>query len=140
MKLLSFALLSSLALAAPFKTLSKGRPSQSLTWYVTDFTVPQSSGSEAPHYNFHIAGIATKNTPGFNTTCTGVTGSREEYVPCRDEQVRAIVAPKGASRWDVEVQHGWTKGEAEFWAVGSTNTTAPAKRFTIKVDEQYGVA
>lgn len=139
MKLLSLALLSSLALAAPFKTLSKSRPSPSLTWYVTDFTVPSSQGSEAPHYNFHIAGIATKNTPGFNTTCTGVTGGGDKYAPCQDEQVRAIVAPQG-SKWDVEIQHGWTKGEAEFWAVGNANTTAPAKRFTIKVDEQYGVA
>lgn len=140
MKLLSFALLSSLALAAPFKTLSKSRPSPALTWYVTDFTVPSSQGSAAPQYNFHIAGIATKNTPGFNTTCTGTTGGGDEYAPCQDQHVRAIVAPHGPKQWDVQVQHGWTKDQAEFWAVGDANVTAPARSFTIKVDEQYGVA
>lgn len=134
MQLLSFALLSSLALAAPFKTLSKSRPSPALTWHVSNFNVLSSSNN----YNFHIVGIATENTPGFNTTCTGTTG-KKTYQPCADSPVRAIVTPE-ASQYNVEVQHGWTKAESEFWAVGSANTTAPAKQFTIKVDEQYGVA
>lgn len=134
MQLLSFALLSTLAVAAPFKTLSKSRPSPALTWQVTDFNVPSSSNQ----YTFHISGIGTENTPGFNTTCTGTTG-KDTYQPCADSQIRAIVAPEN-SQWSVEAQHGWTKGEGEFWAVGKANTTSPAKQFTINADEQYGVA
>lgn len=133
----SFALLSTLSIAAPFRTLSKSSPSPALTWHVSDFTAGCSPGGCV--YNFHIAGVATPNTPGFNTTCSGTTG-KDEYQPCRDQQIRATVKPETPPQWNVDVQHGWTKDEAEFWAVGNANTTAPAKSFKIPVSEQYGVA
>ncbi|EYE97671.1 uncharacterized protein EURHEDRAFT_409904 [Aspergillus ruber CBS 135680] len=136
--ILTTALLSSVSLAGTFKTLSKSKPSPALTWNVTNFNTSCTSGDCT--YNFHIAGQGTPNTPGFNTTCTGATG-KEDYQPCGNEQISAIVDPaKSSSRWNVEVQHTWVKGEAQFWAVGSSNATAPAKRFNITVDEQYGVA
>lgn len=136
--ILSVALLSSLAIAAPHRSLSKSKPNPALTWHASNFTVasPQSSGSP---YSFHILGIASPNTPGFNATCTGTTG-KKDYQPCQNQDISAIVSPQPASHWNIEVQHGWTKGQAEYWNNGNTNITAPAKAFEINVEDSYGVA
>lgn len=136
--ILSAALLSSLSIAAPFKTLSKSKPNPALTWHVSNFNTHCSPDSDCL-YTFHIAGLGTANTPGFNTTCAGVTG-KDSYQPCHNPQVSAIVDSEHLPLWSVDVQHTWIKGEAQFWADGSANATAPSKRFDITVDEQYGVA
>lgn len=51
-------------------------------------------------------------------------------------QLNSMTYPK----WNVQVKHVWSQGEADFIALGEANVTEPAKKFPIQVTEEYGVA
>ncbi|KAI9368409.1 hypothetical protein BJX61DRAFT_546562 [Aspergillus egyptiacus] len=104
-----------------------------LTWHVSDFDIGCSPGGCI--YNFNILGIASENTPGFNTTCHGTTMD-EDYVECKDKEVLSQVAPQGYTNYTVDVQHRWRKGQfAAFYAVGGVNVTSEQRNFKIPVEE-----
>ncbi|PYI08269.1 hypothetical protein BO78DRAFT_395878 [Aspergillus sclerotiicarbonarius CBS 121057] len=112
--------------------------SPALTWHVSNFTTGCSPGGCT--YNFNIFGIATANTPGFNTTCSG-TDTTSDLTSCADPLVRSRVQPETYPQWNIRVEHAWTEpGDMEFYDFGETNVTSPARLFTIPVTEEYGVA
>ncbi|RAL17712.1 uncharacterized protein BO97DRAFT_334202 [Aspergillus homomorphus CBS 101889] len=129
----------SLTSASPISYPSR-RDSAALTWHVSNFTTGCSPGGCV--YNFNILGIATKNTPGFNTTCSGTTDSSDDLISCQDHLVKSRVKAEPYPLWNVRVEHVWLRsgGEAEFFAFGETNVTSSTPRFTIPVTEEYGVA
>ncbi|KAL2872705.1 uncharacterized protein BJX67DRAFT_340169 [Aspergillus lucknowensis] len=109
-----------------------------LTWYVSSFETGCSPGGCV--YSFNIAGVASANTPGFNTTCNG-TSVEKDYVECKDKGVLSQLVPAQYPNWTVKAQHRWRKGEWEqYYAYGEKNVTAEAENFTIRVGEVYGVA
>ncbi|KAE8148439.1 hypothetical protein BDV25DRAFT_131216 [Aspergillus avenaceus] len=124
----------SFAAALPLHRLNH---SPALFWHVSDFNTGCSPGGCT--YDFNITGIASKNTPGFKTHCSG-TSVQDDLVFCDDKHVKAKVAPRLYPAWTVQVQHAWLQGEAEFYAGGTANVTSTMKNFTIPVTEVYGVA
>lgn len=90
-------------------------------------------------YNFNITGVASQNTPGFHTHCSG-TNVQDDFAFCDDKHVKAKVVSQLYPVWTIHVQHAWFQGEAEFYAVGHANVTSTQKNFTIPVTEVYGVA
>jgi hypothetical protein len=117
-----------------YRTVS---PNPALTWHVSNFNTGCSPGGCV--YRFDILGIATKNTPGFNTTCNG-TDVETDYTFCRDIYVKSKVTALGSPMWKVEVLHAWFKPGAEFYAEGSANVTSSMRNFTIPVTDTYGAS
>ncbi|KAL2832959.1 hypothetical protein BDW59DRAFT_138971 [Aspergillus cavernicola] len=111
----------------------------SLTWHVSAFDIGCSPGGCV--YSFNIAGVASQNTPGFNTTCNG-TSTEHNYVECKDTGVLSQVVPQGYPNWTVQAQHHWREGAyADYYAVGALNITqGTGEKFDIPVAEVYGVA
>ncbi|KAB8074451.1 hypothetical protein BDV29DRAFT_201330 [Aspergillus leporis] len=124
----------SLVSALPLHRLSV---SPALVWHVADFSTGCSPGGCV--YNFNITGVASQNTPGFHTHCSG-TNVQKDFVFCDDKHVKAKVVTQLYPAWTVEVQHAWFHGQAEFYASGRANVTSTLKNFTIPVTEVYGVA
>ncbi|PYH83006.1 hypothetical protein BO82DRAFT_401028 [Aspergillus uvarum CBS 121591] len=130
----------SLTSASPISYPSR-RDSAALTWHVSNFTTGCSPGGCV--YNFNILGVATKNTPGFNTTCSGTTtdSSSDDLVSCQNPLIKSRVKAEPYPLWNVRAEHEWIlPGDAEFFAFGETNVTSSTPRFTIPVTEEYGVA
>ncbi|PYH44253.1 uncharacterized protein BP01DRAFT_374834 [Aspergillus saccharolyticus JOP 1030-1] len=128
----------SLTSASPMNYPSR-RDSAALTWHVSNFTTGCSPGGCV--YNFNILGIATKYTPGFNTSCSGTTESSDDLVSCQNPLIKSRVKAEPYPLWNVRVEHEWIEtGDAEFYAFGETNVTSSTPRFTIPVTEEYGVA
>ncbi|KAG2413285.1 hypothetical protein HFD88_002474 [Aspergillus terreus] len=128
--------LSTLAAAVPV-TPGARADSPSLTWHVSNFDTGCSPGGCV--YTFNIFGVASQNTPGFNTHCNGTTTTSDgdDYALCDDKHVKAQVVAKPYPVWNVKAQHSWftNQGEAEFFALGQTNVTSSIKNFTIPVTE-----
>ncbi|KAL5363498.1 hypothetical protein BJX96DRAFT_167529 [Aspergillus floccosus] len=128
--------LSTLAAAVPV-TPGARADSPSLTWHVSNFDTGCSPGGCV--YTFNIFGVASENTPGFNTHCNGTTTTSDgdEYTLCDDKHVKAQVVTKPYPVWNVKAQHSWftNQGQAEFFALGQTNVTSSMKNFTIPVTE-----
>ncbi|GES57049.1 dual specificity phosphatase catalytic domain protein [Aspergillus terreus] len=128
--------LSTLAAAVPV-TPGARADSPSLTWHVSNFDTGCSPGGCV--YTFNISGVASQNTPGFNTHCNGTTTTSDgdEYTLCDDKHVKAQVVTKPYPVWNVKAQHSWftNQGQAEFFALGQTNVTSSIKNFTIPVTE-----
>ncbi|KAL4801493.1 hypothetical protein BDV18DRAFT_149050 [Aspergillus unguis] len=109
-----------------------------LTWHLSHFDIGCSPGGCA--YRFNILGHASKNTPGFNTSCNGTT-NQDDYAPCKDKGILAQIEPATYPNWTVQVQHQWREGMfSEFYALGERNVTGNSTTFTIPVQEVYGVA
>ncbi|KAL3474394.1 hypothetical protein BJX99DRAFT_178248 [Aspergillus californicus] len=110
-----------------------------LTWHVSDFDIGCSPGGCV--YSFNVLGLASQNTPGFNTTCNGTT-AESDYVACRNSGVfLSQVEPAGYPNWTVKGQHRWREGAySDYYALGSANVTQHAENFTIPVSEVYGAA
>ncbi|GAB1204862.1 hypothetical protein BDV32DRAFT_127922 [Aspergillus pseudonomiae] len=123
-----------LASALPLHRLDT---SPALSWHVSNFNTGCSPGGCV--YNFNITGVASQNTPGFQTHCSG-TNVQDDYAFCDDKLVKAKVVSQLYPVWTVHVQHAWFQGEAEFYALGHANVTSTQKNFTIPVTEVYGVA
>ncbi|PYH91346.1 hypothetical protein BO71DRAFT_51857 [Aspergillus ellipticus CBS 707.79] len=109
-----------------------------LTWHVSNFnTVHTAVGY---NYTFNIYGVATQNTPGFNTTCTG-SNATTDLAACADPLIKSRIQADPFPVWNVRVEHEWIKsGDMEFYTYGEQNVTSPAPRFTIPVTQEYGVA
>ncbi|KAE8350098.1 hypothetical protein BDV28DRAFT_151253 [Aspergillus coremiiformis] len=99
-----------------------------LSWHVDDYSAGCSTGGCV--YNFDITGIATQNTPGFQTHCSG-TNTQEDFAPCDDKNVKAKVLSQLHPMWTVEVQRAWFRGDSEFYAEGQVNVTPSQNNFTI---------
>ncbi|KNG80868.1 dual specificity phosphatase, catalytic domain protein [Aspergillus nomiae NRRL 13137] len=118
-----------LASALPLHRLDT---SPALSWHVSNFNTGCSPGGCV--YNFNITGVASQNTPGFQTHCSG-TNVQDDYAFCDDKLVKAKVVSQLYPVWTVHVQHAWFHGEAEFYALGHANVTSTQKNFTIPVTE-----
>lgn len=111
--------------------------SRALTWHVSNFTTGCSPGGCV--FDLSILAFGTKNTPGFNTTCSG-TDEQDGYKPCADKNVRAQLNPLLYPEWNVKVKHVWMDNVGgEFESVGETNVTSGTKAFKIPVGLEYGV-
>lgn len=117
--------------------LARSRNSPALTWHVSDFDTGCSPGGCT--YKFHILGVETPNTPGFDTVCQG-TDEQDGYKACDDKHVSAKLNPKTYPEWNVQVKHAWAHGSAEYSALGQANISVPIQQFKINVTEEYGVA
>ncbi|KAL5340715.1 hypothetical protein BJX70DRAFT_360188 [Aspergillus crustosus] len=143
--LLPLALFSSAAAASgipaaarriPYRTADPTNPA--LTWHVSAFDVGCSPGGCI--YNFDIYGVASSNTPAFNTTCNG-TSLETDYVECKDPGVLSQLVPQQYPNWTIKAQHFWREGAfSEYYALGAKNVTSETSVFTIPVTEVYGVA
>ncbi|KAL4876062.1 hypothetical protein BJY04DRAFT_200521 [Aspergillus karnatakaensis] len=120
----------------PDRTADPTNPA--LTWHVSGFDVGCSPGGCV--YNFNIYGVASPNTPAFNTTCNG-TSLEKDYVECKDPGVLSQLVPQQYPNWTIKAQHSWREGAwSEYYALGEKNVTSGTKVFTIPVTEVYGVA
>lgn len=124
------------AFRMPERTSNPTNPA--LLWHVSDFGVGCSPGGCV--YGFNIYGVASDNTPGFNTTCNG-TSNQDHYAPCQGKGILSQIEPSSSRNWTVSVQHQWREGMfSEFYAMGEKNVTSNTTMFTIPVQNVYGVA
>ncbi|CEL00742.1 hypothetical protein ASPCAL00338 [Aspergillus calidoustus] len=135
---------TTIATASPFslpKTavrLAADPTNPALTWHVSNFDIGCSPSGCV--YSFNIAGAASANTPGFNTTCNG-TSVQDDYAACKDKAMLAQIEPAQYPNWTVKAQHQWRETEwSHYYAFGERNVTEATRSFTITVGEVYGVA